>query len=137
MKQWSSELFNSMFLHVTVVLPYSMKTFLAWMECPDAKHWLTKCAWFFQSIWGLQQLSCRCFTNKCCWKYEFYHRKGCPKSNTIRIVTIMSSILWRPLCPLFSYCSTLYRLEVMSQCSNNLSYIFIHTYFHSQASKAK
>ena len=137
MKHQSSELFNSVFLHVTVVLPYSKKTFLAWTECLDAKHWLTKYAWLFQSIGGLQQLFCKCFTNKCCWKYEFYHRKGCPKSNAIRIMTIMSSTIWQPLYSLFSYCSTLYRLEVMSQCSNNLSYIFICTYFHCQVSKAK
>ena len=54
----------------------------------------------------------------------------------IIITAVMSSTLWWPLYALF-YCSTLYRLEVMSQCCNNLSYIFIHTYFHYQASKAK
>ena len=36
------------------------------------------------------------------------------------------STLWCPLYPLFSYCSTLCRLDMMSQCCNNLSYIFIH-----------
>ena len=74
---------------------------------------------------------------KCCQKYEFYHRKGYRKSNAVRIMAILSSTLWKSLYPLFSYCSTLYRLEVMSQCCNNISYIFIHTYFHCQASKAK
>ena len=38
---------------------------------------------------------------------------------------------------LFSHYFTLYRLEVTSWCCNNLSYIFIHTYFHCQAFKAK
>ena len=32
--------------------------------------------------------------------------------------------------PLFSYFTSLYRLEVMFQCCNYLFYIFIHTYFH-------
>ena len=49
----------------------------------------------------------------------------------------MSSTLWRPLYPFFSCCSTLYRLEVIPRCCSNLSYIFIHTYYHYQASKAK
>ena len=59
---------------------------------------------------------------------EFYRRKGYQKSNAIHIMAIMCSRLWRPLYPLFSYYSTLYRLEVMSRCCNNISYIFIHTY---------
>ena len=43
----------------------------------------------------------------------------------------MSSRLWWPLYPLFSYCSTLYRLEVMSRCCNNLSYTYIYPYIHT------
>ena len=105
-------------------------------ELSDAKHWLIKYAWLFQSIGGLQQLFCQCFTNKCCQKYKFYCRKGYQKSNAIRITAIMSSALWRPLYP-FSYCFTLYRLEVIPGCCNNLYYIFIHTYYHYQVSKAK
>ena len=117
-----------MFLHVTLVLPYSKKTFLTWTERSGSKRWLIKYAWLFQSIGGLQQLFCQCFTNKCCQKYEFYHRKGYRKSNAIHITAIMSSWLWQPLYPLFSYCSTLYGHEVMFRCCNDLSYIFIHTY---------
>ena len=81
-----------------------------------------------QSIGRLQQLFCQCFTNKCCQKYEFYRRKGYRKSNAICIMAIMSSTLWRPLYLFFSSCSTLYRLEVIPRCCNNLSYIFINTY---------
>ena len=126
-----------MFLHVTLVLPYGKKTFLTWTEHSDAKRRLIKYACLFHLIEGLQQLFCQCFTNKCCQKYEFYHRKGYRKSNAIRITAIMSSTLWWPLYPFFSYCSTLYGLEMIPRCCNNLSYIFIHTYYHYQASKAK
>ena len=97
----------------------------------------TKYTWLFQLIGGLQQLFCQYFTNKCRQKYEFYCRKGYQKSDAIRIMAIVSSRLWRSLYySLFSYCFTLYRLEVMSRCCNNLSYIFIHTYFHCKTSKA-
>ena len=34
-------------------------------------------------------------------KHEFYRRKACQKSNAICIMAIMSSTLWRPLCPCF------------------------------------
>ena len=61
--------FDSVFLRVTLVLPYSKKTFLAWTECSNVKRWLTKYAWLFQLIGGLQQLFCQCFTNECCQKY--------------------------------------------------------------------
>ena len=56
MKRQSPESFNSLFLHGTLVLPYSKKTFLAWTERSGSKRWLTKNAWLFQSIGGLQQL---------------------------------------------------------------------------------
>ena len=79
-----------------------------------------------QSIGGLQHLFCQCFRNKCCQKYEFYRRKGYQKWNAIHIKAIMSFTLWRPLYPFF-YHSTLYRLEVIARCCNNLSYIFNHT----------
>ena len=138
MKRQSSELFNSVFLHVTLVLLYSKKTFLIWTECSDTKRWLIKYAWLFQSIGGLHQQFCQCFTNKCCQKYEFHRRKGYRKSNAISIMAIVSSMLiWQPLYPFFSYCSTLYRLDMIPRCCNNLSHIFIHTYYHCQASKAK
>ena len=137
MKCQSSESINSVFLHVTLILPYSKKTFLAWTKCYDAKRWLTKYVWLFQSIGGLQQLFCRCFASKCCQKYKFYRRKEYQKSNAMHITAVMSSTLWWPLYPLLSYYSTLYRLEVMSRCCNNLPYIFVHTYFHCQASKEK
>ena len=127
------------YIHVTLVLPYGEKTY--------CQAWTCRALWcqvladqvcvIVQSIGGLQQLFCQCFTHKCCQKHEFYHRKGYWKSNAIRITTIMSSMLWRPLYTLFSYCFTLYRLGVMFRCCNNLSYIFIHTYFHYQASNAK
>ena len=126
-----------MFLHVTLVLSYGKKMFLTWTEHSDAKCWLTKYVWLFQLIGGLQQLFYQCFTNKCCQKYEFYRRKGYQKSNAIRIMAIMSSTLWQPLYPFFSCFSTLYRLKVLPRCCNNFSYIFIHTYYHCQASKAK
>ena len=80
---------------------------------------------------------CQYFTNKYCQKYKFYRRKEYRKSNAIHIMAIVSSTLRQSLCPFFSYCSTLYRLEVIPRCRNNLSYIFIHTYYHCQASKAK
>ena len=99
--------------------------------------WPNTFVWLFQSIGGLQQQFCQCFTNKCCQKYEFYYRKGYRKSNAICIMVIMSFTLWQPLYPLFSFCFTLYKLEVIPRCCNNLSYIFIHTYFHCQASKVK
>ena len=55
MKRWSSELLNSFFLHVTLVLPYSKKTFglnrALWL-----KAWMTKHTWLFQWIGGLQPL---------------------------------------------------------------------------------
>ena len=51
--------------------------------------------------------------------------RGYWKSNAIRITTILSSTLWWPLYPFFSCCSTLYRLEVIPRCCNDLSYIFI------------
>ena len=86
--------------------------------------------------WRLPATSLPVFTNKCCQKYEFYRRKCYQKSNTIRITAIVST-LWRPFYLLFSCCSILYRLEVIPRCCNNLSYIFIHTYYHYQASKAK
>ena len=70
-------------------------------------------------------------------KYEFSRRKGYRKSNAISIMEIMSFTLWRPLYLFFSYCSTLYKLEVIPRCCNNLSYIFIQTYYHCQVSKAK
>ena len=126
-----------MFLHVTLVLPYSKKTFLTWTERYNAKCWLIKYAWLFQSIGEFQQLVCQCFPNKYCEKYEFYHRKGYQKPNAICITAIVSSTLWQPLYPLFSCCSTLHRLKVIPRCCNNLSYIFIHTHYHCQASKAK
>ena len=62
----SSQSFNIVFLHVTLVLQYGKKTFSAFTEQSDAKHWLTKYLWLFQSIGGLQQLFCWCFKNKCC-----------------------------------------------------------------------
>ena len=46
------------------------------------------------------------------------------KSNAICITAIMSSTLWQPLYPFFSYCFTLYRLEVIPRCCNNLLYIY-------------
>ena len=63
--------------------------------------------------------------------------KGHQKSNAISIMAFMYSTLWWPLYSLFSYCFTLSRLEVMSRCCNNLSYIFIYTCFHCQAWKSK
>ena len=57
-KRQSSESFNSVFLHVTLVLPYGKKMFLTWTERSDAKRWLIKYAWLFQSIGGLHQLVC-------------------------------------------------------------------------------
>ena len=63
MKCWSSESFNSVFIYVTVVLPYSKKTFLTWTEYSDIKCWLTKLVWLFQSTGEFQQLFCWCFTN--------------------------------------------------------------------------
>ena len=58
MKHQSSESFHSVFLHVTLVLPHSKKTFLAWTEYSGSKSWLTKYAWLFESIRGVQQLFC-------------------------------------------------------------------------------
>ena len=101
-KRRSSLSANSVFLHVTLVLSCGKKPFLTWTERSDANRWVIKYAWLFQSIGGLQQLFCQCFTNKCCQKYEFYHRKGYRKSNAIRITAIMFSTLWRPLYPFFS-----------------------------------
>ena len=62
-------------------------------------------------------------------KYEFYRGKGYQKSNAICIMAVMSrSTLWWPLYPFFTYCSTLYRLEVMPRCCNNLLYIYTYTF---------
>ena len=69
MKHRSSESLNSVFLRVTLVLPYDKKMLLVWAEHSDAKHWLTKYAWLFQLIRGLQQLFCWCFINKCCLNF--------------------------------------------------------------------
>ena len=80
MKRRSSESFNSVFLYVTLVLPYGKKTFLAWTEHSGSKCWLTKYVRLFESIGGLQQLFYQCFVNKCYQKYEFYHRKEHQKS---------------------------------------------------------
>ena len=75
--------------------------------------WLTKYTRLFQSIRGLQQLFCQCFTNKCCLSSI----AGRGIKNEMLYVSRQSCLLyrlWRPLYPLFSYFSTLYRLEVMS-----------------------
>ena len=44
-----------MFLHLTLVLPYGKKTFLAWTERSGSKCWLTKHTWLFQWIGELQR----------------------------------------------------------------------------------
>ena len=54
----SSKSLNSVFLHVTLVLPYDKKMFLAWKEHSGLKCWLNKHLWLFQLIGGLQQIFC-------------------------------------------------------------------------------
>ena len=111
----------------------------SWLEqstLTPSTDWSSIRTWLFQLIGGSQQLFHQCFTNKCYQKYEFYNRKGYRKSNAIQIIAIVSPTLSWPLYALFSYHSTLYRLEVMSQYCNNLSYIFIHTYYYCQATIA-
>ena len=122
-------------LHVTLVLPYGKKRFLAWTECSDTKRWLIKYKWLFQSIGGLQQLFCWCFTKNVAKNTSpiagRVSKVKCYMYHSNHVFYVMATII-----PLFSYSSALYRREVMPRCSNNLSYIFIHTYFHCQASKA-
>ena len=134
----SSESFNSVFLHVTLVLPHGKRTFLVWTvlwcQAPTDQvcvivsiDWRTPATMHILLVFYKQTLP----------KYEFYCRKGHRKSNAICVMAIASSTLWWPLYPLFSYCSTLYRLEVMFQSCKNLSYILIYTYFYCQSFKAK
>ena len=103
----------------------------------DAKCWLTKYALLFNQLEDSSNYSASVLHTNVAKNMSSITGRGIEKSNAIRIMTIMSSMLWRPLYTLFSYCFTLYRLGVMFRCCNNLSYIFIHTYFHCQASKVK
>ena len=112
-----------------LVLSYSKTIHLAWTECSDAKCWLTKYEWWFECnwleessnystrvletnvakirvIWQEGMLKVKCYT---------YHKSG--------VFYAMATIIF-----LAFYSIILTRLEVMSQCCNNLSYIFINTY---------
>ena len=75
------------------------------------------------------------FYKKMLPKIRVLSQEGVSKSNAIRITAIISSMLWQPLYPFFSYCSTLYRLEVMSRCCNNLLSIYISTVKHPKHNK--
>ena len=108
-----------MFLHITIVLPYSRKMFFClnralWCQATDQVCVIVSITWrspatillvFYKqillNIWVLLQ--------------EWMSKVKCC------IMAIVSSTLWRPLYSLFSYCFSLYRLEVIFQHCNNLS----------------
>ena len=134
MKRHLSELYNNVYLHVNLVLPYGEKCF--WLEQSDV---MPSAGWPSMHDW-LEDSS----------NYSASVLQTSIAKNMSSITT--GGIKSQMLCvsqqscllgygdyyiTLFSYYSTLYRLEVTSWCCNNLSYIFIHTYFHCQAFKVK
>ena len=116
MKHRSSESFNSVFLHVSYYPTIRKHLWLeqsaltpsaGWPSMRDCFNGLEDSSNYSASVYKQMSL-----------KYEFYHRKG------------VSQMLYvsRQSCLLhygdhYIPCrSTLYRLEVMSQCCNNFSY---------------
>ena len=68
---------------------------------------------------------------------KFYRREGvtkikCYAYHSNHVFYVMATII-----SLLFLLFHLYRVEVMSRCRNNLSFVFIHTWFHCQASKTK
>ena len=56
-KHQPAESFIGVFLHITLVLPYSKRIFLNWTEHCDAKRWLAKYSQLFKSIGEVEQLA--------------------------------------------------------------------------------
>ena len=115
---------------------YSKKAILAWTECSDMKHWLTKYAQLFESFAGVQWLLILLvFYKHMLLIRRVLLQEGVSKAKYhIHHSHSVFHLCWSlyPLFhnPCFLTVSSHIGLKQYSQCCNNLSYIFIHTYFY-------
>ena len=119
-------------LNKCLAWPYSKKAILAWTECSDIKHWLTKYAQLFELFAGVQWLLILLvFYKHMLLIRQVLLQEGVSKAKCyIHHSHIVSSTYADHYNPCFLTVSSSIGLKQYSQCCNNLSYIFIHTYFY-------
>ena len=125
-----------MFLHVTLVLSYGRKTFLAWTEHSDAKHtgWSSMCN-CFNWLQDSSNYSAGVLQTNVVKNMSSITGRGI-KSQTLYITRHHVFYIMATMYPLFSYCSTIDGCQICQNCKWSITMASFSTGFNSTSHKA-